>query len=347
MKRPNPLAILTALFICHAAAAAPDSTRLAEIAAKRQSETPVVRGTGDWLYLPAELRHLAAGEFWGERAAGASQATRPENADPLPAILDFRDQLAQHGVRLILVPVPAKAVVYPGPLAGEGWAASGRLDEVHQAFFAKLRDEEVEVIDLLPDILAAAADGGEPVYCRTDSHWSGRGVGIAAKKIAAALDGITWPEGAPRVKTEAKEQQIQAQGDLARLLGEKDTIGPESMSLRFVNDSATGQPVPPSPESPLVLMGDSHNLVFHSGDDMLAKGAGLADQLAQELGRPVDLIAVRGSGATPARVNLMRRSRANADFLPAKKAVVWCFTVREFTEATGWSKVPLAGSPAP
>lgn len=346
MKLPYPLAFLTPLVLCHAAAAAPDSARLAEIASKRQAETPVVRGTGDWLYLPAELRHLAAGEFWGERAASVSQATRPENADPLPAILDFRDQLAQHGVRLILVPVPAKAVVYPGPLAGEGLAASGRLDDVHQAFFAKLRDEGVEVLDLLPDFLAAAAEGGDPVYCRTDSHWSGRGVNIAARKIADALQKITWPESAPRVKTEVKEEQIQFQGDLARLLGE-DALGPESMSLRFVNDSATGQPVAPSPDSPLLLMGDSHTLVFHSGDDMLAKGAGLADQLAHELGRPVDLIAVRGSGATPARVNLLRRSRANADFLPAKKAVVWCFTVREFTEATGWSKVPLGASPSP
>ena len=118
MKRPTSLAILATLVICAATAVAADSTKLSEIAAARKSETPVARGTGDWFYLPTELRHLAAGEFWGERAAGASQAARPENADPLPAILDFRDQLKQQGVRLILVPVPAKAVVYPGPLIG-------------------------------------------------------------------------------------------------------------------------------------------------------------------------------------------------------------------------------------
>jgi alginate O-acetyltransferase complex protein AlgJ len=319
MKRPTSLAILATLVICAATAVAADSTKLSEIAAARKSETPVVRGTWDWFYLPTELRHLAAGEFWGERAAGASQAARPENADPLPAILDFRDQLKQQG---------------------EGLEARARLDDVHQAFFAKLRGEGVEVIDLLPDFLAAAADGGDPIYCKTDSHWAGRGATIAARKIAAALDGVAWPEGAPRVKTNATETKIQIQGDLALLLKE-GSPGPESLSLRFVNDSATGKPVEPSLESPLLLLGDSHNLVFHSGDDMLATGAGLADQLAHELGMPVDLIGVRGSGATPARVNLMRRSRANPDYLPAKKAVVWCFTVREFTESTGWSKVPL------
>jgi alginate O-acetyltransferase complex protein AlgJ len=340
MKRPTSLAILATLVINATTAAAADSAKLLEIAAARKSETPVVRGTGDWFYLPTELRHLAAGEFWGERAAGASQAARPENADPLPAILDFRDQLKQQGVRLILVPVPAKAVVYPGPLTGDGLEARARLDDVHQAFFAKLRGEGVEVIDLLPDFLAAAAEGGEPLYCRTDSHWAGRGVNIAARKIAAALNGVAWPEGAPHIKTDTTETKIEIQGDLARLLKE-GTPGPESLSLRFVNDAATGKPVAPSPESPLVLLGDSHTLVFHSGEDMLATGAGLGDHLAHDLGMPVDLIGVRGSGATPARVNLMRRSRANPDYLSGKKAVVWCFTVREFTESTGWSKVPL------
>jgi hypothetical protein len=91
----------------------------------------------------------------------------------------------------------------------------------------------------------------------------------------------------------------------------------------------------------VVLLGDSHTLVFHAGDDMHARGAGLPDQLAVELGTPVDLIGVRGSGATPARVNLLRRARANPDSLPKKKVIVWCFTAREFTESQGWSKVPI------
>ena len=88
-------------------------------------------------------------------------------------------------------------------------------------------------------------------------------------------------------------------------------------------------------------MGDSHTLVFHAGGDMLAAGAGLADQLAHDLGIAIDVIGVRGSGATPARVNLMRRAKSDPSYLAGKKALIWCFTVREFTESTGWSKVPV------
>ncbi|MCK4788070.1 MAG: hypothetical protein KAV87_30230 [Desulfobacteraceae bacterium] len=115
------------------------------------------------------------------------------------------------------------------------------------------------------------------------------------------------------------------------------------MKLRFIRTKTRNglRPVNPDSESPVILMADSHGLIFHIGGDMLVKGAGLADQLALELGFPVDLIAVRGSGATPARVNLYRRARKKG-YLAKKKVVIWCIAAREFTESVdGWAKVPV------
>ena len=127
-------------------------------------------------------------------------------------------------------------------------------------------------------------------------------------------------------------------GDLARLLGDA-SVPKEALGLRFVGaEGAPGEPVPPDRASPLLLLGDSHTLVFHEGGDMHARGAGLSDQLALELGFAVDLVGVRGSGATPARINLARRK----DGLAGKKLVVWVFGARELTEAAqGWAKVPV------
>jgi alginate O-acetyltransferase complex protein AlgJ len=113
----------------------------------------------------------------------------------------------------------------------------------------------------------------------------------------------------------------------------------EKIRLRFVTDADGAAPTDWR-ESPIVLLGDSHTLVFHAGEDMHGTGAGLADQLALELGFPVDVVGVRGSGATPARINLLRRK----DNLAGKKLVIWCFSAREFTEATGgWRLVPVIG----
>jgi alginate O-acetyltransferase complex protein AlgJ len=103
-----------------------------------------------------------------------------------------------------------------------------------------------------------------------------------------------------------------------------------------------GGPLPPDRSSPILVLGDSHVLVFHAGGDMHATGAGFVDLLAYRLRMPLDLIGVRGSGATPARVNLFRRSRSNSDYLAPKKLIIWCFSAREFTESDGWRKLPVA-----
>jgi len=61
----------------------------------------------------------------------------------------------------------------------------------------------------------------------------------------------------------------------------------------------------------------------------------------------VDVIGVRGSGATQARVNLLRRAKADPACLAGKKIVIWCFAARDFTESAGWSLVPFSSVAKP
>ena len=297
----------------------------------------VVRGNADWLFLTSELRFLAQGRFWGDAAAAASRAAKPEWADPLPAIEDFARQLAGAGIGLLLVPVPAKAAVVPGELPALG-AVGARLDAAAASFYAELQRRDVTVLDLQPEF-AAAADPGS-LYCRQDSHWSGAGAELAAARIAEHVRRVAGLDGAPTETFESERRAVPIDGDLRKLLGD-ETLPAEEVPLRFVGrrSGARLAPVEPSRESPVLLLGDSHGLVFHAGGDMHARGAGVVDQLALELGMPLDLVAVRGSGATPARVNLARRGAAG---LAGKRFVVWVFSAREFTESSqGWRAVPV------
>lgn len=345
------LSVLVASLPAPAISAEPDAFFRTTCAAKAgESGTTVVTGRDGWLFLPAELRHIGAGKFWGADAAKVSKATKPETADPLPAIVDFKEQLAARGIELILVPVPAKALVYPQAVFGEkesALPAGLRLDTVHQDFYKQLSTNGIAVLDLMPDYLAHRDDAGTGVlYCKTDSHWAPRGISLAAEKIAALLDGKDWLKKAranAAVKTVAKEQDTEITGDLAAMLPPDASRPKEKLALKIIGtaDSAGATPVAADKASPVVLLGDSHNLVFHAGGDMLAAGAGLPDQLAQTLGIAVDVVAVRGSGATPARVNLMRRAKGDPQYLAGKKVVIWCFSVREFTESSGWAKVTL------
>ena len=296
----------------------------------------VVRGSADWLFLTSELRFLAQGRFWGSAAAAVSRAAKPEWADPLPAIEDFQRQLAGAGIELLIVPVPAKASVVPGELPTIT-ASGGRLDAAAADFYTQLRERGIAVLDLQPEF-ARAAQPGE-FYCRQDTHWSGAATERAAAQIADRIREADWYGEVTREAFESERREVTIKGDLRALLADS-SLPAESVPLRFVGrrEGARLVPVAPSRESPVLLLADSHGLVFHAGGDMHARGAGLVDQLALELGFPLDLVAVRGSGATPARVTLARRSAG----LQGKRFVVWAFSAREFTESSqGWRSVPV------
>jgi len=308
-----------------------DAAGFRETCAKKAADgdSMAIAGSDGWLFLRSELSHIAAGPFWGENAVKVSKATSPENADPLPAILDFNEQLKASGIELIMVPVPCKALVYPEKING---TATERLDTVHQQFFKLLGDKGVKVLDLAGIFFKEKAKPGSPIlYCKTDSHWSPYACEVTASKIREMIGAPAWLKGKPDV-FKTRPETFKITGDLT------EGKGSEILPVRFVQ--AAGITLEDR-ASPIVLLGDSHTLVFHAGEELHGTGAGLADQLAAELGIPVDVIGVRGSGATPARKNLRLRAKADPDYLAGKKVVIWCFAAREFTESTGWSLLKL------
>ena len=359
MKR-SVIAIVLLLSAAFATADAPPDPKLlaafrAECAAKSKAALDEARmavpGKDGWLFYAPELRHLAAERFWGDAAATANPNAPPDQADPIPAIVDFKKQLEAAGVELLLVPVPPKALIYPEAAtnavpAGKG--AAPRLDPQHVAFYELLRKEGVKVVDLVPDYLKRKTDKpADALYCKGDTHWSGHGLEAAAARIADEVKGRPWLKDVKKGRLESEVREIEMQGDLSGSLGDRNSPK-EKLRLRFVGTrggaAAAGgalEPAIPDPASPVLLLGDSHLLVFHAGGDMHAQGAGLADQLALAWGFPVDLVGVRGSGATPARIDLLRQSRADPDYHKNKKLVIWCFSAREFSEAPAWQKVPI------
>jgi len=316
----------------------------AEFASKVQStekkNAAALAEPDGWLFFAAEVRFLSLGRFWGDEAPKVSRAHKPDLADPIPAIVDFQKQLKARGIDLLVVPVPPKAAIYPEKIVPGFKVGTDDAAPVLHRFYEELRAAGIEVLDLTPVFVQNRDDKRGGVFCKTDSHWSGFGCTLAAQAIAEGIRGkLTAPPPRKDYVSEWKESRIN--GDLVGLLPpDSPKPGPEKIAVRSVSEKGTGTAVSPDASSPVLLLGDSHTLVFH---DFLAERAGLIDQLAQELGFPPDLIGTRGSGATPVRVSLYRHSLKNPDYLAKKKIVVWCFAAREFTEATeGWARIPIA-----
>ena len=331
------LQILACCVALTCANAGPPSAEFgARFVAAEKAKASVVAGTDGWLFLSSELRMLSFDRFWGDAAAKVSRSPKPDAADPIPAIVDFQTQLKARGIDLLLVPVPPKAAIYPEKILGSA-ATDGSLASLTE-FYAALKTAGVEVLDLAPILLAAKAGEHGPVFCATDTHWSGSGCVLAAQALAKAIGDKLQLKRTGTFSTEWKTLAIH--GDLLDLPGGPGKRAPdEKIAVRLVTP-ANGTAVAPDPGSQVLLIGDSHTLVFH---DFLAERAGLLDQLAAEIGIAPDLIGTKGSGATTVRGNLFRKSIKDPAYLSKKKVVVWCFTAREFTEAdSGWQKLPVA-----
>jgi SGNH hydrolase-like domain, acetyltransferase AlgX len=302
-----------------------------------------VTGVDGWVFFPKELSHLAG---------DPTPFLAPNPGNPVPAIVDFKNQLSSAGIDLLVVPVPPKVVIYPEKLTPDcpvPPTLPPAYDSVDRAFCRELTAQGVHVLDLGDVFMKARGVSGQaPLYCRTDTHWSPSGIEIASREIINAVGNPPWMQGLKTPGWSTLTFSNSFTGDLAA--SPNDKASTETVVLKtLAKPGDLPEQLPSvSRQSPIVLLGDSHNLVFHSGGDMHAVGAGLPDLLAEGLGMPVDLVAVRGSGATAARWNLARRH----DNLAGKKLVIWCFTARDFTEAGHWDKVPVirgqgAGHPQP
>ena len=141
------------------------------------------------------------------------------------------------------------------------------------------------------------------------------------------------------VEAHTEWKTVAIHGDLLDLPGGGGKGADEKIAVRSVSGPKS-EAFESNPASPVLLIGDSHTLVFH---DFLAQRAGLLDQLAAEIGVAPEVIGTRGSGATAVRTSLFRKTVKEPTYLTKKKVVVWCFTAREFTESdSGWQKLPVA-----
>jgi hypothetical protein len=202
-----------------------------------QRGTITIPGKEGWLFFGPELRFLSVGRFWGKEAAKVSRATKPEFADPLPAILDFHRQLKKMGVELLLVPVPSKSVVYPDFLSDQLTISREnppvRIDSETQAFYQLLRKEGIQVLDLTSFFLANRFHREGAPFCKQDTHWSGNGCVLAARKIREEIQGRPWLKAIPKSTYQTVWKSLPIEGDLWKVLGEK-SLSQEILSVRQV-----------------------------------------------------------------------------------------------------------------
>jgi hypothetical protein len=187
----------------------------------------------------------------------------------------------------------------------------------------------------LPLFLDAKREDGkqkEGLYQKQDTHWSTRGLLIAAQAIAERIRQFSWYPAAAKVSYSTRDTVIVRLGDIIERLAEADRT-------KFLPVSIQAQQVfrpdgklfkPNDSQAPILLIGDSFTGVFELID---CKGAGVGAHIAAKTGIPVDIITSWGGG--PQVRDKMLRLRQNS--LSQKRVVVYMMAARDlYNYSQGW-----------
>ena len=177
MKKFFSLILFTVLAAIPARSAEPAEVAGEELA-KIPAGTIAMRTPDGWFFSRNEWEHLSKGPLAQGGIVKVSAAKR--NADPLPALAKFHEDLKARGITLICVPVPPKSALVP-----EAGLQKGDAMKYLKPYYEELRAKGIRVLDLSDAFLAS---GRGDLYCRTDAHWSPAGLALAADELAKTIE---------------------------------------------------------------------------------------------------------------------------------------------------------------
>lgn len=299
----------------------------------------VYPGRDGWLFYRSDLDHLTGPGFLDpavlrSRERSGDAWREPPRPDPLPAILDLRELLARRGVELVIMPTPVKPTIHPERFSNRAAADARRGVEnlSYGGFVAGLRKSGLRVFDPTPILVRARDELAEPLYLRTDTHWSPAGMELVAAELARVLATEFALGGVERAYYE-RPVSVESRGDLFAMLslpGDQGLIPAERVEVRPVLTIA-GASWRPQDGAPVLVLGDSFTNVFSDARLGWGAAAGLAERLSFHLRRPVDRIAVNAGGAHASREALARDLAAEGGRLDETVVVVYQFASRELS----------------
>lgn len=209
-------------------------------------------------------------------------------------------------------------------------------------FLRDLQGTGIEVIDLLPAFLAAKKEDSknkEALYQRQDTHWTDRGLELAAQLIAERIKRYIWyPELAKSsVKYTVRDTSFMREGDLVDKLADADKTAFPAVEIaaKQVDNPDGSLYKGADPDSPVMLIGDSFTGVFELVD---CKAAGVGAHISALTGIPVDIITSWGGG--PLVRDKFYRSRKN--MLDKKRVIIYMMVARDlFNYSQLWQPMEM------
>ncbi len=316
--------------------------------------TQVVIGREGWLFYRPGIDYVAGqgflddANFASRRRKAIKDLRTPPQPDPRTAIIEFDRQCAKFGARLLVVPIPDKAMLQPAELSSRFHADRAAPPANNPDFgrlVAELRAAGIDVFDPTPREIVP----GEERYLIQDTHWTPQWMQQVAGDLARHIRRLGVLSDGQGEKLQLERQSVTRLGDLVDMLKlspDQDVFEPQQAAIRRVVESQTRTPWRANPQSEVLLLGDSFTNIFSFAEMGWGDSAGFAEHLSNALGRPLDRISRNDSGAFATRQLLAAELAKGHNRLAGKKLVIWQFAMRELAVGD-WKPIELELGTAP
>ncbi len=299
----------------------------------RGSTESVYPGRDGWLFYRPDIDYITSRGFLDPTLLAARSEADPDlSPNPLPAIEEFRDGLLARGIELIVVPVPVKPSIYPEQYTHRQAASKTAIQNPSYAkFLHELDQREIRYVDLSQTLWQAKSKTSQPLYLKSDTHWTPTAMKLAAEAIAKAINriGLIWEQ--PTTSFTLSPIEVTNQGDTLSMLRlptalaeqKKDSVTLEQ--VRTINAKEWSA----DPKAEILFMGDSFANIYSLASMGWASSAGLIEHTSAKLNRPIDKLCINDKSSYATRLALAGQIRRGKDRLAGKKVVIYEFSCRE------------------
>lgn len=275
------------------------------------------------LYYKAANLYLTLPGFLDPKQLEARENNERVQANPLKAIVDFKKQLEEKGIHLMIIPVPPKASFTVAnknqiPLNNKSY---NRLVDV-------LRKENIIVCDLFD--LFKNNKFRNSGFLSYDTHWSPEAMQLAAKEVGRLLDSLSIEKG--MIHYDLKKIKVENHGDLANMLSLENTnVYFDTQITEIEQITENNFLFRSNKQSDILVLGDSYSNIFSLGRMDWGESAGLTEHISAIMKKPVDRIVRNDDGAYATRKTLSNELKKGINRLDGKKIIIWQFAARELS----------------
>ena len=259
----------------------------------REAGAKAIEGRDGWLFYRPGVDYLIARDRREIESSDTLWAPPPTNRtrreSVVQAIVEYRLQLQQRGIELLVVPVPGKASVYPDKLTRRFASHPDDFRSPTEDLLEELDRQGVPIVQLFDAFRQArrndsASGTDRAYYLACDTHWTPEGAAVAARAVAEGLRKLGWTCESP-FEYGTEEVRVRRRGDIGEMTSipalarncRTEEVGcrqildplvgpmiplPGGRAGRFKNDHLIDTPM----EASLLVLGDSFCRIYQCAE---------------------------------------------------------------------------------